>query len=256
MSGGLAISVIVPFFQSAATIERCIESLRGQELGGEIGDVELLFVDNGSRDGSTDIVSAYAKEGEVALLGESQPGAYAARNAAIDVARGEILAFTDADCCPDADWLAASVEAMRSPQVGVAVGHCRYPPQASFALRLLERYENTKTRFVTTHCPPDYHFVYANNMAVRRDVFERIGRFEEWARAGDTELVHRMARELPELRVVYSERMRVTHLEFERARDRLRRLRTYTGTNQRIDSFRELSWRQRVRVLGQALRGG
>ena len=256
------ISVVVPFFESQRTIRECVEALMTQDTAD--ATVELLFVDNGAADGSHSIVDEVTRTSQsdttdaitrpaLRLLTESSPGAYAARNAAIRVARGEIIAFTDADCRPDRDWLQAIVRAMSRPEVGVVVGHCRYPPEASLALRLLERYENAKTRYVTNRCPAQYQFVYANNMAVRREVFERIGPFVEWARAGDTELVQRMARELPELRVVYSDAMRVTHLEFERARDRLRRLRTYTGTNSRIESFRELGWVQRLGVLARAL---
>ena len=243
--------MIVPFFQNERTIGRCLDALLAQTV--DSSDVELLFVDNNSSDRSREIVEGCSTSAAVTLLSEAKAGAYAARNAALDIASGDIVAFTDADCCPDKDWLETIVAAMTAPDVGVVVGHCRYPSEASLVLRWLERYENAKSEFVVNTCPPDYRFVYANNMAVRGAVFDSLGSFVEWARAGDTELVHRMAREQPEQRVVYDERMRVTHLEFERARDRLRRLRTYTGTNQQIDSFRELSWVQRLRVLGRSI---
>jgi hypothetical protein len=50
--------------------------------------------------------------------------------------------------------------------------------------------------------------------------------------------------------------MRLTHLEFRRARDRARRLSLYTRTNSRIESFRELGAARRLGVLAHLLRGG
>lgn len=39
------------------------------------------------------------------IINESKPGSYAARNSAMKIAKGNILAFTDSDCIPDKDWL-------------------------------------------------------------------------------------------------------------------------------------------------------
>ena len=108
---------------------------------------------------------------------------------------------------------------------------------------------------MVTHCAPAYHFAYANNMAVRASVFEQLGPFKEWARAADTELVHRLAASRPDLRLGYQRGMRVTHLEFLRVRDRLRRLSLYTQTNSQVASFRELGAAQRAGVLRHLLRG-
>ncbi len=121
--------------------------------------------------------------------------------------------------------------------------------QASRALRLLGAYENAKAEYVVTRCARAHHFAYANNMAVRASVFVELGPFREWGRAADTELVHRLAARRPDLRLAYSPSMRVTHHEFLRVRDRLRRLSLYTQTNAQIDGFRELGPAQRAGVL-------
>ena len=108
---------------------------------------------------------------------------------------------------------------------------------------------------MVTRCAPAYHFAYANNMAVRASVFEQIGPFREWERAADTELVHRLAAKRPDLRLAYLRGMQVTHLEFLRVRDRLRRLSLYTHTNSRVATFRELGASERAAVLLHLLRG-
>ncbi len=112
---------------------------------------------------------------------------------------------------------------------------------------MLGAYENAKADYVVHHCAPAYRFAYANNMAVRTSVFEELGLFREWQRAADSELVHRLASERPDLRLVYRPSMRVTHLEFLRVRDRVRRLSLYTETNSRISTFRELRIRRAPR---------
>jgi GT2 family glycosyltransferase len=144
---------------------------------------------------------------------------------------------------------------MRDPGVAILIGDCWYPAGASRALTWLAAYENAKAEYVATRCAPAYHFAYANNMAVRASVFEQIGPFREWERAADTELVHRLAAKRPDLRLAYVRGMQVTHLEFLRVRDRLRRLSLYTRTNSQVASFRELSVLQRLEVLRHLLQG-
>jgi glycosyltransferase involved in cell wall biosynthesis len=245
------VSVIVPFFNREPYLPACIEALLAQDDVG--GPVEILMVDNRSTDGSAAVVQRYP---QLTLLREETQGVYAARNAALRAARAPLLAFTDADCVTDRGWLRAVCEGLRDPGVGILIGHCRYPAEASRALALLAAYENAKAEYVVTHCPPAHHFAYANNMAVRASVFAQVGPFRLWDRAGDTELVHRLAASRPDLRIAFQPDMRVTHVEFLRLRDRVRRLSTYTQTNAKIPSFRELGVSGRAGVLLHLLRGG
>ena len=243
------VSVVVPFFESVRTIAACIESLLAQEDVG--GPHEVLLVDNDSPDASASIAARYR---EVTVLEEPKPGAYAARNAGIHRARAPVIAFTDADCVADRDWLRSILDGMEEPRTAVLVGHCRYPADASLALRLLGAWENAKAEHVIGRCAPAFHFAYCNNMAVRASVFDEIGPFEEWRRAGDTELVHRLAARRPDLELAYRASMRITHLEFVRGRERARRLRLYSSTNARIPTFRELGVLRRLGVLAHLAR--
>jgi glycosyltransferase involved in cell wall biosynthesis len=245
---GPRVSVVVPFYASQKHIAACVESLLAQEGVG--GAVEIILVDNGSRDRSASVVSQYAG---VTVLQEPEPGAYAARNSGIRAATGEVVAFTDADCVAGRFWLRAVLGGMADPTVGILVGRCNYPARSSPLLRLLGAYENAKAAYVIERCPRSYHFAYANNMAVRAAVFREIGPFKPWARAADSELVHRLAALRPDLRLAYAPAMQVTHMEFLRVRDRIRRLALYTRTNTQIGTFRELSVRQRLSMLAHGL---
>lgn len=250
MSDRPSISIVVPFFNNEHTIAACVESLLAQERVG--GAYEIILIDNRSPDASASIVARY--DGLI-VLDEPTPGAYAARNAGILRAGAPLIAFTDADCVVDRDWLRSILDGMRDPQTAILLGHCRYPAAASAALRLLGAYENAKTEYVIGHCEAANHFAYCNNMAVRASVFEELGLFEEWQRAADSELVHRLAAHRPDLELTYRRAMRVTHLEFVHLRARARRLRLYARTNSQIESFRELGVGQRLGLLLHLVRG-
>ena len=85
---------------------------------------ETILVDNGSDDGTGDIMRAHAKDRpDVAVLTERRPGKSCALNAGIDAARGRILVFTDDDALPEPGWLRAyAAAAAASPRGGVFAG--------------------------------------------------------------------------------------------------------------------------------------
>ena len=182
-----AVSVVVPFHDSERHLAACIESLTAQDIGEPF---EVILIDNGSTDGSADIARRHPR---LTVLEEPRPGAYAARNTGIRRARAPLIALTDADCVVAGDWLRAIRDGMRDPAVGILLGRCGYPPEASAALRALGAWENTKTEYVLERCPAAHWFGYANNMAVRASVFAQLGPFKLWRRAADSELIHRLA---------------------------------------------------------------
>jgi len=97
------VSVIIPTYHDWDCLKQCLNALKAQSYPAY--RFEVLVVNN-----DPDDLSPYGVvKGNVRLLEESKPGSYAARNAAIRVAKGEIFAFTDSDCIPDADWLLNAV---------------------------------------------------------------------------------------------------------------------------------------------------
>jgi glycosyltransferase involved in cell wall biosynthesis len=247
MSARPRISVVIPVFNRAPYLRACLDALAAQRDAP--GPYQVVVVDNGSTDHSRSILADYP---DVLVLEEPTPGAYAARNRGVRKALAPIVAFTDADCVASPVWVRAIDEGFRDPAVGIAIGEVWYPQSASIALRLLGAYENAKAEYVTRRDAP-HRFAYGNNMAVRASVFDEVGLFSEWPRAADTELVHRLARRRPDMQVAFLPGMQVTHLEFLRARDRLRRLSLYTSTNSRIEGFRELSVVDRLRIAASLL---
>mgnify|MGYP001126308765 FL=1 len=88
------VTVVIPYFNSEAYIRRCLESVISQSLT----DIQIICVDDGSTDNSTNIVSSIAENDErVILLSQPNGGAGKARNLAFDYIKGDYVLFLDAD---------------------------------------------------------------------------------------------------------------------------------------------------------------
>ncbi|MCI0390249.1 MAG: glycosyltransferase family 2 protein [Acidobacteria bacterium] len=88
------VSVILPTYNRADTIQRAIESIRNQTLQ----DWELLVVDDGSTDNTAELVTeCYAGEPRVKIIRQENQGVSGARNIGLRVSAGEYLAFIDSD---------------------------------------------------------------------------------------------------------------------------------------------------------------
>ena len=88
------VSVIVPVYNVEKYLSATLDSLLSQTFG----DYEVLCVDDGSTDGSLSVLKEYAaKEERIKVVEQSNRGASAARNAALDRASGEYIAFLDSD---------------------------------------------------------------------------------------------------------------------------------------------------------------
>jgi glycosyltransferase involved in cell wall biosynthesis len=110
--GAPTISVIVPVYNGARTIESCLESLLRQDYPAD--RYEIIVVDNGSSDDTAAIVSRYP----VRLLTCAERGPSPARNAGIAHSRAQVVAFTDADCVVDPAWLVELASGYADPAVG------------------------------------------------------------------------------------------------------------------------------------------
>lgn len=88
------VSVIVPVFNGRGVLEQCLDSLLAQTLK----RIEIIVVDDGSNDGTAQICARYASlDQRIVFLRQVNKGVSSARNTALDVAKGEYLAFADAD---------------------------------------------------------------------------------------------------------------------------------------------------------------
>jgi glycosyltransferase involved in cell wall biosynthesis len=115
-------SVVVPAYNSAATIAACVESLKTLRYP----DYETIVID----DGSTDSTAQIAEGTGARVIRIEHRGLASARNAGTEAASGEIVAFIDSDARADADWLYHLVEAI-TRRGAAAAGGPNFAPHSS-----------------------------------------------------------------------------------------------------------------------------
>ena len=110
----MKISLIIPVYNAAKTLPATLASIRAQRFR----DFEVIFVEDAGSDGSLDLLEAFCADSGLACQLIRQPknqGAAAARNRALDVAKGEYLAFADADDLLEPDMLGHTIAAAQTP---------------------------------------------------------------------------------------------------------------------------------------------
>jgi glycosyltransferase involved in cell wall biosynthesis len=178
------VSVVVPAFNAQETIGDCLDSLLAQTYAEQA--FELIVVDNDSTDATGDVLRAY--EGEIRILHERRRGAAAARNTGIAHARGEVVAFTDADCTADRDWLRNIVEPLFDRSIGIVGGEILAADPCNAVERFaVQVHDNRKS--IEVFRPP---YVITMNCCAPRAVLERLNSFDvRFRRAQDVELSYR-----------------------------------------------------------------
>ncbi len=164
-------SFIIPALNEEAYIAGCVDSIVKQEGN----DFEVIVVDNGSTDDTTKIAKSHGAK----VIHELEKGISFARNAGVKAAVGDILCFIDADGLLSKDWLKHARKALNNPTVDAVIGLAIYANENP----LKKIWFNTYT-FVAyggllfSNTFLNIPFLGANNTAVRREIYQMIGGFE------------------------------------------------------------------------------
>ena len=226
MSNWPFISVVVPVYNEADDIEELILSLLALDYPADRH--EIIIIDNGSTDNTLQIIKKYP----VTLLEEREKrGASAARNKGIRQAKGEIIAFIDADCVATSDWLKKLVVDHDDLTIGAFAGEVKgcepvytkvqavYNFHRNLSPFIYQNLPNGERQAVLKKRPPIYpltalerlwarlgltnyhqkhsfppmHTAPTANVAYRKAVFEEIGLFDlSLLRGQDPDLAYRM----------------------------------------------------------------
>lgn len=245
----MEISVIVPCRNEERHVAQCLEALLGQRF--PAGEYEILLADNMSTDRTVEIAGRYPG---VKVIREEKLSSYAARNAAAREARGRILAFTDADCEADPDWLETIAGAMRDDRTVLVLGARRFA-RAGVVLNAVADYETERARLIYEQHDPRIYYAYTNNLAVRREAFDRCGPFVEIARGGDVVFASRVVAAYGCDALRFVESMRIRHLEIDRWYAWHRKMWIYGQSYQRyhtLSGTRPLFYSERLRIVWRA----
>lgn len=179
------VSVVVPAFNAERTIADCIDSLLRQKLRRD--KYRIIVVDNESRDKTGEILCGFGDR--ITVLKESNRGPSAARNLGILSGNSEIVAFIDADCVADPNWLKNLVGPLRDDGVGIVGGEILAQSRHESVRRFGERIHDHQKAI--ERCNPPY--VISMNSAMRRQVLTEVGLYDtEFQRGEDVDLSWRI----------------------------------------------------------------
>ncbi|RPA68427.1 glycosyltransferase family 2 protein [Cyclobacteriaceae bacterium YHN15] len=119
----MILSLIIPTYNDSDRLELCLNALIKQDI--DHSRFEVIVVDN---DPYMDLkISKYFFDNlNLQIVKEFSPGSYAARNKGIELAKAEIIAFTDSDCIPDNDWLTNGIKYFQRDtlkKIGIVAGN-------------------------------------------------------------------------------------------------------------------------------------
>ena len=166
------ISVVIPHYNQLDALDLCLTSLERQSLARD--RFEIIVVDNTSPTGIAPVRAVVQDRAQ--LREESAKGAGPARNCGVAAARGEILAFIDADCIASRQWLAEGLKGLDrfdivGGRVDVSVGN-------EHDMSGAEAFERVFAFDFRSYIEKK-GFTGSGNLFCRRAVFERVGGFRQ-----------------------------------------------------------------------------
>jgi glycosyltransferase involved in cell wall biosynthesis len=197
------ITVYIPAYNVARFLPHAIESLLAQTLS----PVEILVVDDGSKDDSAKIAQRYP---QVALVRhERNSGLAVARNSAFRTARGEFVASLDADCVAEPTWLENLAPHLKDAKVAGAGGFLREGVQTSIADRWRRAHMPQEWGAMPVRNPK---FLFGCNNIFRRSAVLDAGGYDETMRTNgeDCELSRQLYAKNWDL--IYDPAAQATHL--------------------------------------------
>ena len=183
----IAVSVIIPTYNGASKIERCLTALRGQDFDQSF---DVIVVNDGSTDGTSGVLAKYP---EVRVITQANAGPAAARNRGVREAVAEIIVFTDDDCEPLPNWLTEMFKPFADPEVVGAKGVYRTRQREIISRFVQADYED---RYRLMARQPTIDFIDTYSAAFRRARFLEMDGYDTSfpvACAEDVELSYRMA---------------------------------------------------------------
>jgi glycosyltransferase involved in cell wall biosynthesis len=186
------VSVVIPIYNGEADLPELLNCLLLQTYPQD--QVEYLLVDNNSSDRTLSILQKTAENSPINILPLSEnniQSSYAARNAGIKAASGEIIAFTDADCRPQPQWLYQLIQPFINAEVVIVAGEITALPGKSLLEQFADKQEtlSQKHTLANKFCP----YGQTANLAIRRNIFHSSGLFRpHLSTGGDADICWRI----------------------------------------------------------------
>ncbi|NJR59652.1 MAG: glycosyltransferase [Cyanobacteria bacterium CRU_2_1] len=174
------VSIVIPVFNDSEKLNICLKALDQQTYPKE--HYEIIVVDNNSQD---DVKSVVIQFSQASLTHESRPGSYVARNKGISISKGEVIAFTDADCIPAPNWIERGIAALLSkPNIGLVAGRIDFFVKNPSDPNPFELYESLAMSFPQEEFLKDKKFGVTANLFTFKKILDGVGLFDENLRSG------------------------------------------------------------------------
>jgi glycosyltransferase involved in cell wall biosynthesis len=186
------ITVVIPAYNAEATLGRALDSVLAQSKRVD----QIVVIDDGSTDGTRAISTSFAGHGVEVIELPRQSGAAVARNAGILTARGEFLAFLDADdeWHPDKSHLQMDV-ILKNPNMVLVSCHAAFISNHPKSNKLANYGRQPVTGGEAWKALLAYPFITASSVIARRDAVIAVGMFDpETCPAEDQDLWIKLAR--------------------------------------------------------------
>jgi glycosyltransferase involved in cell wall biosynthesis len=202
-SPSIDVSVIVPTFRDWEGLQGCLDALAAQSF--DAGRFEILVASNNP---TAEVPASLRLPGNARLVWQPKPGSYAARNAALAEARGGVLFFTDSDCRPEPDWIAAGLRRLAAdPSVSRIAGRVVITP-AGERWTPAEIYDRIFGLQQERYAGLGY--AATANLVARRALFDAVGPFDESLYSSGDKEWNTRATAAGE-RIVFADEVRVRH---------------------------------------------
>jgi glycosyltransferase involved in cell wall biosynthesis len=168
------VSIIIPAYNAATTIAASVQSIQNQTFK----DWELSIIDDGSTDNTLECIQLLAEgDAKIQVISHTNKGVSATRNLGIDRAKGEFIAFLDADDIWLPDKLASHLQHMEAkPSVVISFARVAFINQEGHLTGQISTapLQNLKLEDLFCENPTST----TSNLFVRRNVFDRVGLFD------------------------------------------------------------------------------
>jgi len=201
----MRVSVVIPVAELKEGIGELLKSLEGSE---DL-DYEVILV--------TPRLPTALNLRNVKIVRDEGKGPGAARNRGVEVAKGDIIAFTDSDCIVSKGWLKLLIEEFDSEEVGIVAGPTLARDLRSFLSKYLELsvitpFPKYDRKIIMEGDFKPLTFITTSNLAIRKEVFKLVGGFDESYRhygSEDMDLAYRVLK--AGYKIAYSPRPLVYH---------------------------------------------
>ena len=195
------VSIVIPALNEEESIQLCLDAIDNLEYPKD--RFEIVVVDNGSIDGTVSI--AKKSNASVHIFPDTKIGKL--RNLGVQNARGDVIAFVDADCIVSNDWLNAALDILSANDIGAVGGGIECRKGANWLERAWALDQGEKLCDVTS--------LATGSFILRRSDFDEVGGFNDDLVAGeDTEISQRLLGAGKKLKL-YS-KCNVVHLGYPR----------------------------------------